>query len=144
MKSTLVFYDNEENSKRGTLRGLAIFPIYIVLTLVWFLVTKPIYSKYIDKVSTFKIIFALLLSGVLMVSAIAVHTPDTVKKATVYGALVGFVVYGVSNAVLLATNDKWGFFISMMDISWGIANTALLSYLLYRIVKAYPTTFEVI
>jgi uncharacterized membrane protein len=144
MKSTLVFWDNEENSKRGTKRGLAIFPIYIILTLLWFFLTKKsIYSKHIDTVNNSRLIVSLFVTGVLIVSAVAVHTPSTAQKAIVYGASVGFVVYGIANAVLLATSNKWGYVISIIDTSWGIVSTALISYLLYEIVKLAPGVFKV-
>ena len=143
MKSTLVFTDNIENSKRGLFRGLVIFPIYIILTLGWFLLTqKSLYDKHIDKVSLSKIIVALTVTSILIVSAIGVHTPNTARKAIVYGALVGLVVYGVSNSVLLATSKKWGYVISLIDIIWGVISTALLGYILYIIVEQWPSIFK--
>ena len=145
MKSTLVFWDNKENSKRGTLRGLSIFPIYIILTLLWFFITKnSLYSKHIDNVSNYRLIISLFVTGVLIVSAVAVNNPDTTQKAIVYGALVGFVVYGISNAVLLATSNKWGYIISIIDTIWGVLSTTLISYLLYEIVKLNPKVFKVV
>ena len=83
-----------------------------------------------------------MISGILIVSALGVQVPNTRKKAVVYGALVGFVVYGVSNSVLLATSNKWGYPLSLVDTSWGIASTALLAYILYEIVQKWPNTFQ--
>ena len=144
MKSTLVFLDNKENSKKGLFRGLVIFPIYILLTLGWFLLTKnSLYSKHIDKVSLDRIIIAIFITGVLIVSAIGVHTPNTLCKSIMYGALVGLVIYGVSNTVLLATSKKWGYTISIIDILWGVISTALLGYILYLVVEKWPSIFKV-
>jgi uncharacterized membrane protein len=86
----------------------------------------------------------MLTSALLIVSAVAVHTPDTVKKAIVYSGLVGFVVYGISNVVLLSTSNKWGYGISLIDTVWGIVSTAFLGYILYRVVQKWPGTFDVI
>jgi uncharacterized membrane protein len=145
MKSTIVFFDSSENGKRGTLRGLVIFPIFIILTLLWFLLTKkPLYDKHIDQVDKSRLWVAMGVSALLIVSAVAVHTPDTVKKAVVYSGLVGFVVYGISNAVLLATSKKWGYDIALIDTLWGIVSTALLGYILYEVVKKWPKTFAVV
>ena len=145
MKSTLVFVDTSKNGKRGTLRGLVILPIFIVLTLLWFLITKkPLYDKHIDQVSKTRLWVAMGVSALLIVSAVAVHTPDTVEKAVVYSGLVGFVVYGICNAVLLATSNKWGYGIALIDTLWGIISTALLGYILYEVVKKWPNTFDVV
>jgi uncharacterized membrane protein len=143
MKSTLIFFDNEENSKRGALRGLVILPIFVILTLIWLLITKKsLYDKHIDKVSTSRLWISIIISGILIVSAIGVHTPDTVQKAVVYAALVGFVVYGVTNSVLLATSNKWNYYISIIDTVWGIIVTSLLGFILYHIVKKWPNIFS--
>ena len=145
MKSTLVFFDSSENGKRGTLRGLVLFPIFIILTFIWFFLTKkPLYDTHIDQVNKSRIWVAMGVSALLIVSAVAVHTPNTVKKAIVYSGLVGFVVYGICNAVLLATSNKWGYGIALIDTLWGIISTALLGYILYEVVKKWPNTFAVV
>jgi uncharacterized membrane protein len=142
MKSSIVFFDNLENSKRGTLRGMVIFPIFILITLVWFFFTKkPLYDKHIDTVSKDRLWVALFVSGLLIVSAIGVHTPDTLQKAVVFSGLVGFVVYGITNSVMLAVTKKWNYSISFIDILWGIFSTSLLGYILYIVVNKWPKIF---
>ena len=142
MKSSIVFFDNLENSKRGTLRGMVIFPIFILITLVWFFFTKkPLYDKHIDTVSKDRLWVALCVSALLTVSAIGVHTPDTLQKAVVFSGLVGFVVYGISNATMLATTKKWDYSISFIDILWGIFSTSLLGYILFIVVNKWPEIF---
>jgi uncharacterized membrane protein len=145
MKSTIVFFDTSENGKRGTLRGLVIFPIFIILTLIWFLLTKKsLYNKHIDQVDNSRIWVAMGVSALLIVSAVGIQTPDTVKKAVVYSGLVGLVVYGITNVVLLATSKKWGYGIAAIDTIWGILSTALLGYILYEVVQKWPNTFAVV
>jgi uncharacterized membrane protein len=142
MKSSIVFFDNLENSKRGTLRGMVIFPIFILITLVWFFFTKkPLYDKHIDTVSKDRLWVALSVSALLTVSAIGVHTPNTLQKAVVFSGLVGFVVYGITNATMLATTKKWDYSISLIDILWGIFSTSLLGYILYIVVNKWPEIF---
>jgi uncharacterized membrane protein len=142
MKSNIVFFDNKENSKRGTLRGVVIFPIFIILTLIWFLTTKKLYYKHIDRVNTLRLFIGVVICGILIVSAIGIHTPDTVKNAVIYGSLVGFVIYGVSNSVLLMTSNKWDYSITIIDTIWGILSTSLLSYIMYHILKKCPSIFS--
>ena len=142
MKSSIVFFDNLENSKRGTLRGMVIFPIFILITLVWFFFTKkPLYDKHIDTVSKDRLWVALCVSALLTVSAIGVHTPDTLQKAVIFSGLVGFVVYGITNSVMLAVTKKWNYSISFIDILWGIFSTSLLGYILYIVVNKWPKIF---
>ena len=142
MKSSIVFFDNLENSKRGTLRGMVIFPIFILITLVWFFFTKkPLYDKHNDTVSKDRLWVALCVSALLTVSAIGVHTPDTLQKAVVFSGLVGFVVYGITNSVMLAVSKKWNYSISFIDILWGIFSTSLLGYILYNVVNKWPEIF---
>ena len=142
MKSTLIFFDNNKNSQRGTLRGLVIFPIFVILTLIWFTITKKsLYNRHVDKVSKSRLWIAMAISGILIVSALGVHTPNTLLKAVVYAALVGLVIYGVSNSVLLATSNKWSYSIALIDTVWGVISTSLLGFILYYIVKKWPNTF---
>jgi len=142
MRSSLIFFDNKENSKRGNLRGLVIFPIFIILTLVW----RQLMTKYYkcNNVGKLRKIISLIISAVLIVSAIGVQTPNTLQKAVVYGALIGFVIYGVSNCVLLVSSNKWGYMISFVDTLWGIASTSLLSFILYKVVQKYPYIFKAV
>jgi uncharacterized membrane protein len=142
MKSTIVFFDSFENSKRGTLRGLVIFPIFIILTLLWFSLTKKqLYDKHIDKVDKYRIWIAIGVSALLIVSALGVHTPNTVKKAVFYSGLLGLVLYGISNITLLSASKKWGYSIAIIDTSWGVLSTSLLGYILYVVVQKWPNTF---
>lgn len=145
MKSNIVFADNIENSKRGTLRGLVIFPIFIALTLIWLFFTKKIfYDKHIDTVSKDRLWISMCVTALLIVSALGIHNPDTERKAIVYSALVGFVVYGIANVTLLAVSNKWGYIISLIDITWGVLSTSLLGYILYIVVKKWPNIFAAV
>lgn len=145
MKSTLVFWDTPENSKRGTIRGLLILPIYMILTVAWFYVTKNmVYKNHIDNVTTFRLLLSLFITGSLIVSIVAVQTPQSAEEALKYGALAGFAVYGICNFVLLAVSNKWGYTVAIIDTIWGIVSTMLLSYILYQIVQKWPNTFKTV
>lgn len=137
MKSTLIFIDSRKNSKIGTLRGLVIFPIYIILTIIWFTLTKSLYKNKHNKT-----IIPLLFSALLIVSALGVHNPDSIKKAVYYGALVGFVIYGFASCLLLYYSNTWNYKISIITILWGIVSTGFLAYILYIITFKFPSIFS--
>lgn len=143
MKSTIIFFDSFENSKIGLLRGLVMFPIYILLTLIWFYFTKDtIYSKYIDEVTKAQFIIPLLLSSILVVSTLSIHVPNNATHAVVYGALAGFVIYGITNLTLLIVSKKWNYTVSVIDTLSGILIFSFLGYVLYKIVEKWPTIFQ--
>lgn len=142
MKSNIVFFDSFENSKKGTYRGASIFPIFILINIAWYSLTKNIYKKYVDDVPTDRLWIAMIISGLLIVSALGIHKPSSVQKAVVYAALVGLVVYGVSNASLLASSNKWDYTISTIDTLWGVISTSLLGLILFYVVKEWPNTFK--
>jgi uncharacterized membrane protein len=142
MKSKLVFFDELGNSKVGTLRGLSIFPVFILITLCWFILTKDVfYERHLYQVSYTRKVVALLLSGLFIVSALGVHVPSSLKSAVVYGGLVGLVVYGVANLSLLAASDRWGYFISFVDTLWGVVSTAGLAAILYWFINKYKLQY---
>lgn len=141
MKSNIIFFDSLENTKRGALRWLVIFPIFIVLTFLWFLLTKkPLYDKHIDNVSISRYIVALIISSLLISSAVGVHNPNNAITAVTYAGLVGLVVYGITNVALLATSNKWGYTVSVIDTLWGVVNTSFLGYILYIFVNKFSNT----
>ena len=139
MKSNIVFFDTYENSRIGTLRGLVIFPIFIILTLIWIYVMKKSNVKSYENIGSVRLCFYLIFSGLLIVSAIGVHNPDSYQKAAAYALLVGFVVYSISNMYI--TNDRFSL-ISLVDIIVGITITTILGIILYWIVEIWPCIFK--
>lgn len=141
MKTKILFFDSLENTKRGALRCIIIFPIFIILTLMWlFFTKKSLYDEHIDDVHGSRYIVSLTVSGLLILSALGVHDPDNIATAVTYATLVGLVIYGVTNSVLLATLNKWDYTISVIDILWGTASTTFLGYILYIIVNKFSNT----
>lgn len=146
MRSSIVFFDNIENSRRGTIRGLVVYPLFIVLTLIWFHMFDKETVKNIDTDTVISVMFV----GLLIVSALGVHSPNTCKKAVVYSALVGFIVYGTIAAVLLSTPNRRCSgqttrlkYLKLLGIVvWGVLSTALLGYVLYKVVDKYPEILE--
>lgn len=76
---------------------------------------------------------AMTIIFVLIASAIGVQLPKDVKTAMVYGALLGLVVYGVSNGMLLLTQCSQSVPWAMAEIGRGVVSTTLTSFLVYKI-----------
>ena len=124
MKSSLVFFDTIENSNKGNLRGLVIFPIVMIFYYIFHYTGK----KYGH--------IAAILFSIIIVSALGVHEPDTLKKAVVYGALVGFVIYGTYNCRTVFEDGD--FKKSLIDVLIGVGTTAFSAFVLYMIVLKWP------
>lgn len=138
MKSTIIFFDTYQNSIRGTLRGAILIPFIFILSYIWYgIIMKNTYKNHIYYTNYIKKIVSICLSIFIIISAIGVHNPDTLIKAIVYSALVGFVIYGSTNSILIMTLDKWSFKIAIIDILFGIISTSLLGLILYIFTQQF-------
>lgn len=135
MKAELVFFDTVEQGIKGTIRGLVAIVFFVILSVTWYgFLMKKQYKKYIDNdVSVYKRVFAYILINFFVTSAIAVQLPKSDGNALFYGGLVGAVIYTVANSVLLFTNKKWPIKMLLIDVTWGIITTSLISWLIYKI-----------
>lgn len=138
MKSQIVFFDNIQNSIRGTTRGFIVLIFFLIFSSIWYLLLmRKIYSNHIDNTNLSNKIIGLIFISLFIISAIGVHNPNTPKKALFYAGLVGLVVYGCWNSVLLITLDKWNIKIFLIDTIWGILSTSLLGLILYYFMIKY-------
>jgi len=119
MQTQLIFFDSQYNSKLGTKRALIALPIITIL----FLILNTSYSRSFWK---------YLVPIVLLVSAIAVQLPQNNKQASVYGALVGFVVLGTSSSLY---SDS--FLDILKNTGLGILFCALASFLTFIISQHF-------
>ena len=124
MKTELVFFDNVEESVEGTKRGFIAFLTLILLNAFWFHM-----KNYGDldppKINIFSSLFVLLL----LCSAIAVQkSPDSMTEAMTYGALVGFVVYGVYNS---KNSDHKPLKLSILHTFWGCFTCSVASLMVF-------------
>lgn len=145
MRSNIVFFDSLENSKKGTSRALIVIFVLSIMWFVWYgILMNKVYIKHIDDNTpiSFRIIIPVCLCLFLISSSIGVHTPDTMKKAVVYGGLVGFVIFGVCNSVLLMTNNRWTYNLVVIDTFFNSICTGIAAYVLYTITQKYPSVFN--
>jgi uncharacterized membrane protein len=135
MKTQLIFFDNIEESKKGTLRGLVAITVLIILDLIWFKVMD--YSPIITKKFNY---FSAIFTYILLCSAIGVQQPNSVEEAIVYGALLGFVIYGVFNGTSYSLNKNWTVKIAVLDTIWGMcvmSTAATVVYYVFHKNKQY-------
>ena len=135
MKTQLIFFDNIEESRKGTLRGLVAITVLIILDMLWFKIMdySPIVTKKFNYISA---IFTYLL----LCSAIGVQQPNSLNEAMVYGALVGFVIYGVFNGTSYSISKNWTLKIAVLDTIWGMfvmSAAATVVYYIFHKDKQY-------
>jgi uncharacterized membrane protein len=146
MKSNIIFFDTHENGMKGTYRALVVIIVILICWFLWYMTAmKNIYKKYIEiDVKVYRIGISIFVCLFLISSSIGVHNPDTIKKAVVYGALVGFVISGVVNSVLLIVNNNWTYGIASIDIIFHIVSISISALVLYKLTEQYPSAYKVI
>lgn len=137
MNTKLIFFGSLEESVKGILRGSIALITFIILSYLWYrIIAKLFYSKYYNEdISNTKKIVGYSLAVFVLISAIGVQLPSSIKEATVYGSLVGFVLYGFLNGSNLITNKKWDYKITVIDILWGVISSSILSIIVYLVFK---------
>jgi hypothetical protein len=130
MLTTIGFFNDKHQSNLGTLRGLIAFPIVLLLGFLWYFCLIPKIDKTRGLQLSYKSVISMLISAVILVSAIGVQLPPDTKTAAVYGALVGFCVFGIRNLFIVA--DGGGILLSTSDVVFGILLTSLCSFTVYK------------
>lgn len=138
MKISLVFFDSLSNSAKGTARGLIVFLLLVFVNIIWFSITKKMYIPSFQNIPTIRLWIAGILSTILVSSAISVidiRDADDWSIVITYCMLVGLVVYGVTNLCMTATSVNWSYCSALIDTTWGIFSTALVGFILFKIVE---------
>ena len=133
MLTTLVFLDSKEQSKEGTLRGLFALAIVITVSFIWYGLIGRIFHKYLQ-MSNYISWIALLIFAVLLSSALVVAQPGSGGTAAVYGALVGLVIFGCYNSMLIVA-VKFPVSLALLDTMYGIGLCTFVSYITYVVFK---------
>jgi uncharacterized membrane protein len=129
MKTTLVFFDDISESKKGLLRGLVCITVLILLDLCWFQI-----MDYDSIITRKKInLLAAFVAYLLMCSGLSVQLPNSLKEAITYGMLFAVVVYGVYNGTNYATKSEWTMKVAILDTLWGMTNCSIACTVLYFI-----------
>lgn len=134
MRTELVFFDTTYETKRGTLRAITAMGFFIMLWFLWYGITmENFYKDKIDRTQNTNWWIGSLLTLVVLITAIGVQLPKDAKTALFYGALIGTVVYGFLNGVLLMTNNRWTQTTALIDFSYGIISTTIVAFMVYKL-----------
>ena len=68
------------------------------------------------------VVYVLLGAGIAI---FVIPRAPTVSSAAAFGALFGFVVYGVYDFTNYSTLRQWPFVLTLADVAWGTAATAI-------------------
>ncbi|MGQ3301047.1 DUF2177 family protein [Reyranella sp.] len=89
---------------------------------------KPIWSVAI-------LFYLVHAAGVAVFAVPPSVTAGTWTSALLYGALFGFCVYGAYDFTNLAALRGWPWTVSVVDLAWGTAATAIATVIAFLVVK---------
>ncbi len=78
------------------------------------------------------VVYALLGTGIAL---FVIPRAATVSLAAAYGALFGLVVYGVYDFTNYSTLRQWPFVLTLADVAWGSAASALAAVAVRSVVR---------
>ena len=93
MRTDLVYFDSLDESRKGTVRALVAILVLIAFDLYY-------YGETIETQ-----VFPLLVTWLMVGSALGVMLPRTLEESAVLGFLIGSVVYGT--LAMYIHNDFW-------------------------------------
>lgn len=77
-------------------------------------------------------VWALLGLGI---AVFVIPRAPTLSLAAGYGALLGFVIYGVYDFTNYSTLRQWPFVLVLVDVAWGTAATAVCSATVRAVIR---------
>ncbi len=122
---------------------LIAFSVFLALDLVWLgLVSKKFYARQIGFLMKTDIswlpavIFYLLFTFGLVVFIIAPSLEKgSLTYALLYGALFGLITYATYDLTNLATLKGWPILVTIVDLLWGTAVSALVSLITFLLAN---------
>jgi uncharacterized membrane protein len=78
------------------------------------------------------VVYLLLGLGIALLAA---PRASSVVSAAAYGALFGFVVYGVYDFTNYSTLRQWPLTLTLVDVAWGATASALASVAVWMTVR---------
>ena len=118
------------NTLFGTIFVILIDSVYLKLN-------KKMYEPIIDPSVGINYTSAFIswLIIVITIQLIILSRNDlTDTNALLYGAFLGFGMYGLYNATNFATfSNKWNINMAIVDTAWGTFLTSLTTYFIYKI-----------
>lgn len=117
----------------------------IALDALWILVLAKkfyadqmgfLFSKSIN-LAPVAVFYPLYALGVLLLAVVPAVTSASWVEALWRGALLGLVAYGAYDLTNHATIANWPLAVTLVDMAWGMAVTALTSVIAYYLITAF-------
>ena len=122
---------------------LLITMTFIALDIIWFsLSVNPIYKPTILNIQKepleMKLLGGLFAWLLLAIGLYVFVLPlsNNLTNALIYGALYGFIVYGVYNGTNYAILKNYDLKVSLADLSWGIVVSTITAGISYKYIKS--------
>lgn len=135
MKTTLRFFENNNISKIGFLRGLYIYIFTTISTIIinYLLLLSINYHK-IYKIK-YKFISISLFISLILCSCLGVQDTNNINEAIVYSTMIYLVIYIIILSIVSLYHFNWYLLpILLLSIGFGSIN----GYILYNIGPKYP------
>ena len=118
--------------------------VFFAIDLAWLgLVARDMYSRYIGHLMSNQVnwvaavvFYLAFIVGILVFPVYPSVDEDSLLQAIVLGALFGFFTYSTYDLTNLATLKNWPLSITIVDITWGMVLTSVVSAVGFYIVKA--------
>jgi uncharacterized membrane protein len=131
---------------RYFLTWLAVTATFLIIDIIWLAyVAKDFYQKHLGGmlreeflmgVAALFYVFYTLCVVILVVSpAVKAQSP---LQALLLGALLGLCAYGTYDFTNLATLKGWPVIVTVVDLAWGTAITAIISVVGYFVMSRLP------
>lgn len=133
----------------NSIKFLIVSIIYLIIDVIWISFNINMYNDNTIRIQgklsevTWKIIFSILLSYILLVIAILhIAIPltehnikkddkilDKLYKSMLYGGVVGLCIYGTYNLVSLIIYENFSSIIAIIDSVWGFFIFSLITFI---------------
>lgn len=120
-------------------RYLITLTAFIGIDFIWLgLIASSFYAKHLgyimreDFLIFPAIVFYLIYSLGILLFAV---NRKSLKEATHYGALLGFLAYATYDLTNLATLEGWPVIVVVVDILWGTVLTGTVSFLSHKLAE---------
>ena len=118
---------------RYAIAYIATAVVFLVADMIWLgIVAKNFYRDNLDgllleqpSIPVAAAFYALYVVGVTIFAVAPALREETWVTAAIYGALFGFFAYAVYDLTNLATLRGWSPAVTIVDLAWGTAATAL-------------------
>ena len=118
--------------------------VFFAIDLTWLgLVARDMYRRYIGHLMSSRVnwvaalvFYLAFIVGILVFAVYPSADKGSMLQAVLLGALFGFFTYSTYDLTNLATLKDWPLSITIVDITWGMVLTSVVSAFGFYIVKA--------